>query len=106
MYENTEFTLSRDCEAIQIPSGKKTTIPAGTQGVINGSMGFNEETLEPTYQLRLGLPGKSAGLEIATKLGMPGQPELSLDLARLPADAAVADRRGRLPGARHPARRH
>jgi DNA mismatch repair protein MutS2 len=45
---------------------------AGTAGVINGSMGFDEETLEPTYQLRLGLPGKSAGLEIATKLGMPG----------------------------------
>jgi shikimate dehydrogenase len=27
----------------------------------------------------------------ATKLGMPGQPELSIDIARLPADAAVAD---------------
>jgi shikimate dehydrogenase len=27
----------------------------------------------------------------ATKLGMPGQPDLVLDLARLPADAAVAD---------------
>ncbi len=27
MYENTEFTLSRDCEAIQIPSGQKTTVP-------------------------------------------------------------------------------
>src|SRR5437667_10533535 len=34
-------------------------------------MGFDEETFEPTYQLRLGLPGKSAGLEIATRLGMP-----------------------------------
>jgi DNA mismatch repair protein MutS2 len=45
---------------------------AKTAGVVNGSMGFDEETLEPTYQLRLGLPGKSAGLEIATKLGMPG----------------------------------
>jgi DNA mismatch repair protein MutS2 len=44
---------------------------ANTAGVINGSMGFDEETLEPTYQLRLGLPGKSAGLEIATRLGMP-----------------------------------
>src|SRR5438034_8458378 len=39
MYENTEFTLSRDCEAIQIPSGHKTTIPAGTQGVITQSLG-------------------------------------------------------------------
>ncbi len=27
----------------------------------------------------------------ATKLGMPGQPELVLDIARLPAEAAVAD---------------
>jgi hypothetical protein len=39
MYENTEFTLTRDCEAIQIPSGQKTTIPAGTQGVITQSLG-------------------------------------------------------------------
>ena len=34
-------------------------------------MGFDEETFEPTYHLRLGLPGKSAGLDIATRLGMP-----------------------------------
>ncbi|HZS44810.1 MAG TPA: putative Fe-S cluster assembly protein SufT [Blastocatellia bacterium] len=39
MYENTEFTLSRDCEAIQIPSGQTTTIPAGTQGVVTQSLG-------------------------------------------------------------------
>ena len=39
MYENTEFTLSRDCDAIQIPSGQKTTVPAGTQGVITQSLG-------------------------------------------------------------------
>ena len=44
---------------------------AATEGVVNGSMGFDEETFEPTYQLRVGLPGKSAGLEIATRLGMP-----------------------------------
>jgi len=44
---------------------------ASTEGVVNGSMGFDENTLEPTFQLQLGLPGKSAGLEIATRLGMP-----------------------------------
>jgi len=39
MHENTEFTLSRDCEAIQIPSGNKTTLPAGTPGVITQTLG-------------------------------------------------------------------
>ena len=44
---------------------------ANTKGVLNASMGFDEETLEPTYELKLGLPGKSAGLDIAARLGMP-----------------------------------
>ncbi len=44
---------------------------ANTQGVVNASMGFNEQTLEPTYVLRTGSPGKSAGLDIATRLGLP-----------------------------------
>jgi probable FeS assembly SUF system protein SufT len=39
MHENTEFTLSRDVEAIQIPSGNKTTIPEGTPGVITQALG-------------------------------------------------------------------
>src|SRR5258708_15324863 len=34
-------------------------------------MGFDEETLAPTYKLHVGLPGKSAGLDIAARLGMP-----------------------------------
>jgi DNA mismatch repair protein MutS2 len=42
-----------------------------TAGVLNASMGFNETTLQPTYQLRLGVPGKSAGLDIATRLELP-----------------------------------
>lgn len=44
---------------------------AGTPGVLNASMGFNEDTLAPTYVLRTGMPGKSAGLDIATRLGLP-----------------------------------
>ena len=43
---------------------------ASTSGVLNGSMGFDEATLEPTYLLRLGAPGKSAGLDIAGRLGL------------------------------------
>jgi DNA mismatch repair protein MutS2 len=47
---------------------------ASTSGVLNGSMGFDESTLQPTYVLRLGAPGKSAGLDIASRLGL--DPEL------------------------------
>jgi DNA mismatch repair protein MutS2 len=34
-------------------------------------MGFDDATLAPTYKLVVGLPGKSAGLDIAARLGMP-----------------------------------
>ena len=44
---------------------------ASTKTVLNASMGFDEVTLAPTYQLQVGLPGKSAGLDIAARLGMP-----------------------------------
>jgi DNA mismatch repair protein MutS2 len=43
---------------------------ASTAGVRNGSMGFDDATLDPTYVLRLGAPGKSAGLDIASRLGL------------------------------------
>ena len=39
MHEHTEFTLSRDTDAIQIPSGQKLMLPAGTQGVITQTLG-------------------------------------------------------------------
>jgi DNA mismatch repair protein MutS2 len=44
---------------------------ANTPDVVNASMGFDESTLDPTYHLAVGVPGKSAGLDIATRLGMP-----------------------------------
>jgi DNA mismatch repair protein MutS2 len=46
-------------------------------GVLNAAAGFDEATLAPTYELRLGVPGASAGLNIAARLGL---------------DAAIVDR--------------
>ena len=54
---------------------------ANTQGVVNGVDGFRRQTLEPTYVLRMGAPGKSAGLDIARRLGMP---EALIERARAP----------------------
>ena len=39
-------------------------------GVLNAAVGFDEATLSPTYDLRLGVPGASAGLNIAARLGL------------------------------------
>ncbi len=39
MHENTERTLTRDCEAIRIPSGETFTITAGTQVYITQALG-------------------------------------------------------------------
>jgi DNA mismatch repair protein MutS2 len=41
-----------------------------TAGVLNASVGFNATTLQPTYELKMGVPGASAGINIAQRLGL------------------------------------
>jgi DNA mismatch repair protein MutS2 len=40
------------------------------EGVLNAAAGFDEAALAPTYELRLGVPGASSGLNIAARLGL------------------------------------
>jgi probable FeS assembly SUF system protein SufT len=69
MSEHNEIVLSRDCEAIQIPAGLKTTIPAGTKVIITQNLG-GSYTIACDYGLfrisdadadALGLETKTAG---------------------------------------------
>jgi DNA mismatch repair protein MutS2 len=43
---------------------------ANTPGVLNAAAGVDEVTLAPNYHLRLGVPGASAGIQTAARLGL------------------------------------
>ncbi|MCS7028986.1 MAG: endonuclease MutS2 [Bacteroidia bacterium] len=41
------------------------------EGIVNAAMIFDTQTMTPTYQLKVGLPGSSFALEIAQRIGLP-----------------------------------
>jgi DNA mismatch repair protein MutS2 len=66
----------RQSAALTIVSTHHTALKiyaANSPGVLNAAVGFNETTLAPTYELRVGVPGASAGINIAQQIGLNGQ---------------------------------
>lgn len=65
------------------------------EGVVNASMLFDEERLEPTYQLQTGLPGSSFASEIAERVGLPqaviARARAILGDSTMRADSLIAD---------------
>ena len=62
-----------DAEAWSLISTHHTSLKvyaANTSGVLNAAAGVDEVTLVPNYHLRLGVPGASAGIATAERLGL------------------------------------
>jgi DNA mismatch repair protein MutS2 len=66
----------RRAKCVSIISTHHTSLKvyaANHEGVMNAAVGFDEATLAPTYELQVGVPGASAGINIAQKLGLNSQ---------------------------------
>lgn len=50
--------------------GTLKTYAHEAEGVENGSMAFDQETLRPTYEFQAGVPGSSYAFEIAERIGL------------------------------------
>ncbi|MFC3832385.1 MULTISPECIES: endonuclease MutS2 [Deinococcus] len=62
-----------------------------TPGLKNASMGFDVDTLSPTYALLVGQPGRSYALAIAQRMGLPDD-VLDRATALLGEDAGIMER--------------
>ena len=52
--------------------GEMKRLDTEGSGIVNASLHFDSERMEPTYRLVKGRPGRSYGLAIARRLGFPG----------------------------------
>src|SRR6266702_3576017 len=73
----------RQAAALTIISTHHTALKiyaTNSPGVLNAAVGFDEKTLAPTYELRVGVPGASAGINIAQQIGL--NPQIIADARR------------------------
>ncbi len=64
----------RDCGATVVATTHHRNVARLAQeepGMVNASVDLNPRTLEPTYRLTHGVPGRSYALTIASRLGLP-----------------------------------
>ena len=69
----THFLARRAWTCISTHLTSLKVYAANRAGVLNAAVGFDQATLSPTYELRLGVPGASAGLNIAERLGLSAE---------------------------------
>lgn len=81
MQDNEKVTLSRDCEATEVPSGAKIIIPAGSTGVILQSLGGTYSVgIDQGHQL-VRIAGKDAD-------ALGREPDFGLDLTEAEVNTA------------------
>jgi DNA mismatch repair protein MutS2 len=82
--------------------GQLKLLATEERGIVNASLQFDAERLQPTYRLVKGLPGRSYGLAIARRLGLPAGvletaeqslPQGERDVARLLLDLEAKEQR-------------
>ena len=82
--------------------GQLKLLAAEEPGIINASLQFDAERLQPTYRLLKGIPGRSYGLAIARRLGLEPRlledaeatlPQGERDVARLLLDLEAKEQR-------------
>ena len=84
-----EYLLERETAVVATTHhGALKVFAHSTPGVVNASAEFDAETLQPTYRLLMGAPGRSNAIAIARRLGMP---EPILEQARGHTSPETAD---------------
>jgi len=69
--------------------GELKELAAETDGIVNASLHFDAASLSPTYELVKGVPGRSYGLVIARRLGIPADVIAAAEARRPEAERSL-----------------